>query len=98
MQEYTIKGQFPFLNNDSALVRSFCALRPCIETTFQPLEKKKNKTKIIISQHKRLIKSGSNDSLQNANFKCCPFYLANEEKLQNLFIYNKTRPENLTFS
>lgn len=36
-KQLTIKGQLPFLNNDSAFVRSYCALSPCIETTFQPL-------------------------------------------------------------
>lgn len=35
---YTINGQLPLLNNDNAFVRSVCALSPCIETAFQPLE------------------------------------------------------------
>lgn len=35
---HTINGELPLLNNDSAFVRSVCALSPCIETAFQPLE------------------------------------------------------------
>jgi hypothetical protein len=44
--DLTIKGQLPFLNKDSAFVRSFCALSPCIETAFQPLETSGQKSSV----------------------------------------------------
>jgi hypothetical protein len=49
INQHTIKGQLPFLNNDSAFVRSCCDLSPLIDTAFQPLKTLLNLSLVAIT-------------------------------------------------